>query len=60
MINLQNSEFVIKLKQLEDGLLEKLSTAQGDLTENGTLPALLNITQAVASRTSLSAMPLAD
>jgi hypothetical protein len=31
----QNSEFVIKLKQLEDGLLEKLSAAQGDLTENG-------------------------
>lgn len=31
----QNSEFVIKLQQLEDGLLEKLSTAQGDLTENG-------------------------
>lgn len=30
---IQNTEFTIKLKQLEDELLFKLSTAEGDITE---------------------------
>jgi dynein heavy chain len=29
---IQNTEFTIKLKQLEDELLYKLSTAEGDIT----------------------------
>ena len=31
----QNTEFTIKLKQLEDELLYKLSTAEGDITGAG-------------------------
>jgi hypothetical protein len=46
----QNSEFVIKLKALEDGLLEKLSSAQGDLTENGGLAEHTTAAPAGASR----------
>ena len=30
----QNNEFTIKLKELEDTLLYKLATAEGDLTED--------------------------
>ncbi|KAI3429649.1 hypothetical protein D9Q98_005734 [Chlorella vulgaris] len=48
----QNSEFVIKLKQLEDGLLEKLSTAQGDLTENEALIIQLEESKALADEIS--------
>jgi dynein heavy chain len=32
---IQNTEFTIKLKQLEDELLYKLSTAEGDITGGG-------------------------
>ncbi|EFN60095.1 hypothetical protein CHLNCDRAFT_133411 [Chlorella variabilis] len=48
----QNSEFVIKLQQLEDGLLEKLSTAQGDLTENEALIVQLEESKALADEIS--------
>jgi dynein heavy chain len=37
----QQNEFKIKLKELEDDLLSKLATAQGDLTEN--LPLIENL-----------------
>jgi len=33
----QQNEFTIKLKALEDGLLEMLATAEGDITENEAL-----------------------
>jgi hypothetical protein len=41
---IQNTEFTIKLKQLEDELLYKLSTAEGDITGAASFvaPVLLN------------------
>ena len=48
----QNTEFTIKLKQLEDGLLQKLSDAQGDLTEDVALIESLEESKRVASEIS--------
>lgn len=44
----QNSEFVIRLKELEDGLLAKLSAAEGDLTEDSALIESLEESKALA------------
>lgn len=44
----QNTEFTIKLKELEDGLLYKLSTAEGDLTEDVALIESLEESKQVA------------
>lgn len=48
----QSSEFVIKLKALEDGLLSKLSSAQGDLTEDEALIVSLEESKALAEEIS--------
>lgn len=48
----QSSEFVIKLKALEDGLLSKLSGAQGDLTEDEALIVSLEESKALADEIS--------
>uniref|UniRef100_A0A061RCW1 Flagellar alpha dynein n=1 Tax=Tetraselmis sp. GSL018 TaxID=582737 RepID=A0A061RCW1_9CHLO len=45
---IQNTEFTIKLKELEDGLLNKLSTAEGDLTEDVALIESLEESKRVA------------
>lgn len=39
-LSVQNTEFTIKLKQLEDELLYKLSTAEGDITGEGQFRAI--------------------
>ena len=46
------AEFVIKLAQLEDGLLSKLSAAQGDLTEDEALILSLEQSKALADEIS--------
>ena len=45
---IQNNEFTIKLKQLEDDLLYKLSAAEGDLTEDVALIESLEESKRVA------------
>ena len=45
----QNTEFTIKLKQLEDDLLHKLSTAEGDITEDVVLIESLEESKRVAT-----------
>ena len=45
---IQNNEFVIKLKELEDTLLKKLAEAEGDLTEDVPLIESLEEAKAVA------------
>ena len=50
---IQNTEFTIKLKELEDGLLYKLSTAEGDLTEDVALIESLEESKEVADEISL-------
>ena len=49
---IQNNEFVIKLKELEDTLLKKLAEAEGDLTEDVPLIASLEEAKAVADERS--------
>ncbi|KAI8464229.1 MAG: flagellar alpha dynein [Monoraphidium minutum] len=46
---IQNTEFTIKLKQLEDELLYKLSTAEGDITEDVALIESLEESKRVAT-----------
>jgi dynein heavy chain len=46
---IQNTEFTIKLKQLEDDLLYKLSTAEGDITEDVALIESLEESKRVAT-----------
>ncbi len=46
---IQNTEFTIKLKQLEDDLLHKLSTAEGDITEDVALIESLEESKRVAT-----------
>ena len=46
------AEFVIKLAQLEDGLLSKLSAAQGDLAEDEALIVSLERSKALADEIS--------
>ncbi|KIY98975.1 dynein heavy chain, partial [Monoraphidium neglectum] len=46
---IQNTEFTIKLKQLEDELLYKLSTAEGDITEDVGLIESLEESKRVAT-----------
>lgn len=46
---IQNTEFTIKLKQLEDELLFKLSTAEGDITEDVALIESLEESKRVAT-----------
>ncbi|MEW5298846.1 MAG: hypothetical protein WDW36_001923 [Sanguina aurantia] len=46
---IQNTEFTIKLKQLEDELLYKLSTAEGDITEDVALIESLEDAKRVSS-----------
>eukprot|EP00884_Botryococcus_braunii_P010094 jgi/Botrbrau1/19086/Bobra.0077s0003.2 len=50
---IQNSEFTIKLKQLEDDLLGKLSSAEGDLTEDVALIESLEESKRVADEISV-------
>ncbi|KAK9817742.1 hypothetical protein WJX72_001478 [[Myrmecia] bisecta] len=45
---IQNTEFTIKLKELEDGLLYKLSAAEGDITEDVALIESLEESKRVA------------
>ena len=45
----QNTEFTIKLKQLEDDLLHKLATAEGDITEDVDLIESLEESKRVAT-----------
>jgi hypothetical protein len=45
----QNTEFTIKLKQLEDELLFKLSNAEGDITEDVALIESLEESKRVAT-----------
>lgn len=49
---IQNNEFTIKLKQLEDDLLYKLSAAEGDLTEDVALIESLEESKRVAEEIS--------
>eukprot|EP00878_Enallax_costatus_P020623 GHUV01021808.1.p1 GENE.GHUV01021808.1~~GHUV01021808.1.p1 ORF type:complete len:1441 (+),score=543.76 GHUV01021808.1:4290-8612(+) len=49
---IQNTEFTIKLKQLEDELLYKLSTAEGDITEDVALIESLEESKRVATEIS--------
>ena len=49
----QNNEFTIKLKELEDTLLYKLATAEGDLTEDVVLIESLEEAKAVADEISI-------
>lgn len=46
---IQNTEFTIKLKQLEDDLLYKLSAAEGDITEDVALIESLEESKKVAT-----------
>ncbi len=46
---MQNTEFTIKLKQLEDELLFKLSNAEGDITEDVALIESLEESKRVAT-----------
>eukprot|EP00891_Asterochloris_glomerata_P001316 jgi/Astpho2/1316/Aster-06188 len=50
---IQNTEFTIKLKQLEDDLLYKLSSAEGDMTEDVALIESLEESKRVADEISL-------
>ncbi|CAD7704939.1 unnamed protein product [Ostreobium quekettii] len=50
---IQNNEFTIKLKQLEDDLLYKLSAAEGDLTEDVALIESLEESKRVAEEITL-------
>jgi dynein heavy chain len=49
---IQSTEFTIKLKQLEDDLLYKLSSAEGDLTEDVALIESLEESKRVATEIS--------
>ncbi|GAB4813657.1 hypothetical protein N2152v2_000703 [Parachlorella kessleri] len=49
---IQNTEFTIKLKQLMDNLLNTLSSAEGDLTENVALIESLEQSKALADEIS--------
>ena len=49
MFLFQNTEFTIKLKQLEDDLLYKLSAAEGDITEDVALIESLEESKRVAN-----------
>lgn len=49
---IQNTEFTIKLKELEDGLLLKLSTAEGDITEDVALIESLEDAKRVSTEIS--------
>ncbi len=51
---LQSSEFVIRLNELENGLLEKLSAAEGDLMENTALIESLEESKALADEVHLA------
>ncbi len=48
----QNTEFTIKLKELEDGLLFKLSNAEGDITEDVALIESLEDAKRVSAEIS--------
>lgn len=56
---IQNTEFTIKLKQLEDELLYKLSTAEGDITEDVALIESLEESKRVSDEIQLK-VPLAS
>jgi hypothetical protein len=49
----QNTEFTIKLKELEDELLYKLANAEGDITEDVELIESLEESKRVATEISL-------
>lgn len=53
----QNTEFTIRLKQLEDDLLMRLSTAEGDLTEDVALIESLEESKRIADDISAKARP---
>lgn len=54
----QNTEFTIRLKQLEDDLLSRLSTAEGDLTEDIELIESLEESKRVADDINIKARTL--
>lgn len=51
----QNTEFTIRLKQLEDDLLMRLSTAEGDLTEDVALIESLEESKRIADDITIKA-----
>lgn len=53
----QSAEFVVRLNELENGLLEKLSSAEGDLTENTALIESLEESKALADEVRFHALP---
>lgn len=53
----QSAEFVVRLNELENGLLDKLSSAEGDLTENTALIESLEESKALADEVRLHALP---